>query len=106
MSKPGSSVNSILAAVAGVLLVPLLAFFLVMWVRLAFDWARALRPRWRPRGPALVAAEAAYWLTDPPIGVVRRIVPPIRVGGARVEFSWSIVMLVCLAVIWGVGFFA
>jgi len=84
----------------------LLAFFLVMWVRLAFDWMRVLRPGWRPRGVALVVAEAAYAITDPPIRVVRRIVPPIRISGVRLEFSWSIVMLVCLALIWGVGLLA
>jgi len=87
-------------------LVALIAFFLVMWVRLVLDWMRVLRPGWRPRGAALVGAEAAYAITDPPIRVVRRIIPPIRVGSARVEFSWSIVMLVCLALIWGVGLFA
>jgi YggT family protein len=77
-----------------------------MWVRLVFDWVRALQPSWRPRGAALVAAEAAYSITDPPIRAVRRIIPPIRIGGARLEFSWSIVMLVCIALIWGVGLFA
>ena len=87
-------------------LVALVVFFLVMWARLVLDWMRVLRPEWRPRGAALVAAETAYAITDPPIRVVRQIIPPIRVGGARVEFSWSIVMLVCLALIWGVGLFA
>jgi YggT family protein len=77
-----------------------------MWVRLVFDWARVLRPEWRPRGLALVVAESAYAITDPPIRLVRRILPPIRVGGARLEFSWSIVMLVCLTTIWVVGLFA
>jgi len=84
----------------------LLAFFVVMWVRLVFDWMRVLRPGWRPHGAALVAAEAAYAITDPPIRVVRRIIPPIRMSGVRLEFSWSIVMLVCLALIWGVGLVA
>ncbi|HEY4152970.1 MAG TPA: YggT family protein [Pseudolysinimonas sp.] len=84
----------------------LIAFFLVMWVRLVFDWARVLRPNWRPHGLALVLAESAYAITDPPIQAVRRILPPIRVGAARIEFSWSIVMLACLAMIWIVGLFA
>ena len=95
-----------MSVIAGVLLIPLILFFLVMWVRLVFDWIRALQPGWRPHGAALVAAEAAYSITDPPIGAVRRIVPSIRIGGARLEFSWSIVMLVCIALIWGVGLFA
>jgi len=84
----------------------LVAFFLVMWVRLVFDWIRVLQPEWRPRGPSLVLAEAAYSITDPPIRVVRRIIPPIRIGGARLEFSWSIVMLSCIGLIWLLGLVA
>jgi len=84
----------------------LVAFFLVMWVRLVFDWIRVLQPGWRPRGPSLVLAEAAYSITDPPIRVVRRIIPPIRIGGARLEFSWSIVMLSCIGLIWLLGLVA
>ena len=86
--------------------VVLVAFFVVMWARLVFDWMRVLQPGWRPRGPSLVLAEAAYSITDPPIRVVRRIVPPIRIGGARLEFSWSIVMLVCMSLIWALGLVA
>jgi YggT family protein len=92
-----------LRVIAVVALVVLIVFFLVMWMRLVLDWMRALRPDWHPRGVGLVAAEAAYAVTDPPIRAVRRVIPPIRVGGARVEFSWSVVMLVCLALIWAVG---
>jgi YggT family protein len=84
----------------------LLVFFVVMWVRLVFDWMRVLRQGWRPRGGALVTAEAAYAITDPPILAVRRILPPIRISGARLDFSWSIVMLVCLALIWTLGLVA
>jgi len=99
-------VSSWLRVFADVALTVFVVFFLVMWARLVLDWMRVLRPGWRPRGAALVAAETAYAVTDPPIKAVRRIIPPIRVGAARVEFSWSIVMLVCLALIWAVGLLA
>jgi YggT family protein len=96
----------VLSEAARWLMPALIAFFLVMWARLVVDWVRALQPSWRPRGAALVVAEAAYTITDPPIKVARRIIPPIRVGGAHLEFSWSIVMLVCIALIWVVGLFS
>jgi YggT family protein len=86
-----------------VILVVLLVFVAFMWVRLVFDWVRVLRPMWHPRGAGLVLAEASYAVTDPPIRVVRRVVPPITLGAARLEFSWSIVMLACLVLIWVIG---
>ncbi len=46
---------------------------------------------------------ASYAVTDPPIRVVRRAVPPIRIGMAKLVFSWSIGMLVCLVLIWVIG---
>jgi YggT family protein len=86
-----------------VILLVLVVFFVFMWARLVFDWVRVLQPEWRPRGAGLVIAEASYAVTDPPIKVVRRAVPPIKVGTARLEFSWSIVMLACLVLIWVIG---
>ncbi|MDP9027449.1 MAG: YggT family protein [Actinomycetota bacterium] len=85
------------------LLLVLVVFFVFMWARLVFDWVRVLQPGWRPRGVGLVIAEASYAVTDPAIKVVRRAVPPVKVGAAQLEFSWSIVMLACLVLIWVVG---
>ena len=91
--------------VLSAILLVLVVFFVFMWARLVFDWVRVLQPDWRPRGAGLVVAEASYAVTDPAIKVVRRAVPPIQLGAARLEFSWSIVMLSCLVLIWLVGLF-
>ena len=64
-----------------------------MWVRLILDWVRALQPRWRPKGALLVVAEACFAVTDPPLKLVRRVVKPIRIGGAQLDFAWSIVLI-------------
>ena len=47
----------------------------------------------------LVLAEVVFSVTDPPIKVVRRVIPPLRVGGAALDFAWSIVMLACIILI-------
>lgn len=38
-------------------------------------------------------AEIVLTLTDPPIRLVRKVLPPFRLGAAALDFSWSIVML-------------
>ena len=81
--------------VALILRVALTIFFILMWVRFGFDWARVLAPRWRPAGAMLVLAEASYTVTDPPIRAVRKVVPPLRLGGAVLDLAWSIVLLLC-----------
>ena len=78
-------------------------FILLMWVRLILDWVRALQPRWRPRGALLVIAEVCFAVTDPPLKAVRRVVKPIRIGGAQLDFAWSIVLIVSLVLLYLIG---
>ncbi len=89
----------IVGIVANIVLVALGLFFVAMWARFVLDWVRILARRWRPRGLGLVLAEASYAVTDPPLRLVRRVFPPVRMGGAALDFAWSIVMLVCLFLI-------
>jgi YggT family protein len=93
----------IVSILAWVVFVALGVFILFMWVRLILDWARALQPRWRPKGALLVIAELCFSVTDPPLKVVRRVVKPIRVGGAQLDFAWSIVLILGLVLLYVVG---
>ena len=71
-------------------------FILVMWVRLILDFVVNFNRGWRPSGFGLVLAEVVFTITDPPIKLVRRFVPPVRFGGVALDFSWTIVMLVAI----------
>jgi YggT family protein len=75
-------------------------FIILMWVRLILDWVRALQPRWRPAGALLVVAEVCFSVTDPPLKLVRRVVKPIRLGGAQLDFAWSIVLIVGIVLLY------
>lgn len=90
---------SIVSVIATVVYVALVVFFVLMWARFVLDLVRMVARRWRPRGLVLVLAEAVYAVTDPPIRVVRRVIPPLRVGGAALDFAWSIVMLLVIILI-------
>ena len=95
--------NQTIAIVATVLYFILLAFFILMIVRFVFEWVRVLRPRWRPTGFLLLVAEAAYTVTDPPIRVARRVLPPIRAGAVQLDLAGSAVLLLCIVLMWVVG---
>jgi YggT family protein len=49
---------------------------------------------WRPRGPVLVLAETVYSLTDPPLKALRRVLPPIRIGGVALDLAFFVLVLV------------
>jgi len=52
-----------------------------------------------------VVAEVTYTVTDRPIRAVRRVIPPLRIGGAALDFGWSIVMLATIILMSIVGAF-
>lgn len=90
---------SFVSIIATVVYIGLTLFFILMWARFILDLARMFARQWRPRGLGLVLAEFVYLVTDPPIKLVRRVIPPLRVGGAALDFAWSIVMLTCIILI-------
>jgi YggT family protein len=70
-------------------------YLLFIWARIVADWVQVFARSWRPNGPTLVGLEIVYSATDPPIRVLRRMVPPLRLGAATIDLSILIVLLLC-----------
>ncbi len=71
-------------------------FRLAIYARIVFEIVRMIARSWRPIGASAVALEILYSSTDPPVKLLRRIIPTVRLGG--VGFDLSIIVL--LIVIW------
>ncbi len=74
----------------------LLLFFILMWARFIVDMVQIINRDWRPRGVVLVLVEFAYSITDPPLKLVRRVIPPLRVGAVAFDLAWTVVLLVVI----------
>ncbi len=70
-------------------------YILLVLSRLVADWVQMFARSWAPGGPVLVLMEVIYTTTDPPIRLFRRFVPPLRMGGASLDLSVILVLLVC-----------
>ncbi|MCU1518146.1 MAG: hypothetical protein JWQ75_2867 [Pseudarthrobacter sp.] len=79
--------------VFGLVYIALLLFLVALIVRLVFDWVQMFAREWRPRGPALVVAHAVYSVTDPPLKVLRRAIPPLRLGGISLDLGFLILFI-------------
>ena len=88
-----------------VLYIALVLFIMTMFVRLILDFVVSFNRDWRPTGLGLAGAEIVYTITDPPIKLVRRIIPPLRMSGVTLDFGWSIVLLVAVVLSYIVGAF-
>jgi len=73
----------------------LFAFIVLLFVRLVVDWIQIFARSWTPRGPVLVLLEGVYSITDPPIVALRKIIPPLRLGGVAIDLSFLAVLLIC-----------
>jgi len=74
----------------------LLIFWLLLLGRLVVELVRTFAREWRPTGVAVVVIETVFTVTDPPIKLLRRILPPIPLGPVRLDLSLMIVMLVVI----------
>jgi YggT family protein len=80
--------------VVGQVVEGLLWFFIVLlWVRFVADWVQVFARSWTPSGPLLVLLEVVYSVTDPPIKLLRRVIPPLRLGSIVLDLSFIIVMI-------------
>jgi YggT family protein len=70
-------------------------YLLVLITRLVADWVQNFARSWSPHGPVLVLLEVVYSLTDPPMRLIRRVIPPLRLGGVAIDLSIFLVLLAC-----------
>lgn len=73
--------------------------FYVLWARVILDVVRQVRRDWKPTGFWLAVSVAILTLTDPILRVARRVVKPVRVGGAMLDLSMLAVMALVLVVV-------
>lgn len=86
----------LVSVLASIVHLVLLVYILVLFARLILDYIPMFNREWRPKGFGLVAAEAVYTVTDPPIRFFRRIIPPLRIGQLSLDFGFALTLLVVL----------
>jgi YggT family protein len=69
------------------------AFSFALIGRFIVDLVLSLNRSWRPRGLLVVLVESVYTITDPALKLIRRIVPPLRVGAVQLDFGWTVLLI-------------
>jgi YggT family protein len=63
-------------------------YLLILIARIVLDYVQMFARDWRPRGVVLVIVELIYTVTDPPLKLLRRFIPPLRVGGVALDLAF------------------
>jgi YggT family protein len=75
-------------------------YLLIVLARFVLEFTRQFARSWRPAGVAAIGAEAVYLATDPPIRLLRRLVPPVRLGTVSLDLSIILLLLAILGLQW------
>lgn len=87
--------------ITNLLLTLLDLFRYALFIRLIVDYARLFARNWRPNSFLIAFFEFIYAVTDPPMKLVGRFVPPLRIGGVALDLSF-IVLLIAISLLKGV----
>nr|WP_231709819.1 YggT family protein [Arthrobacter zhangbolii] len=71
----------------------LVLFQLALILRIVYDAVQMFARQWRPKGPALVVATGVYGATDPPLKLLRRVIPPLRLGGISLDLAFLVLFI-------------
>lgn len=68
-------------------------YFLLLLFRLVMEYVFLFARSFRPSGLLAAALEVTYTLTDPPLRLVRRAIPPLRLGGVAIDLGFLVVIV-------------
>ncbi|MFC9790015.1 YggT family protein [Rhodococcus sp. NPDC127528] len=72
----------------------LFVFWLLIIGRIIVEFIRTFAREWRPTGFVVVILEAIFTVTDPPIKLLRRLIPSVSLGGVRLDLSIMVLLFV------------
>ncbi len=79
--------------VAAVLYYLLTVFLVLLFLRLIFEYVFLLARSFRPSGLLAMLLEVIYTITDPPLKALRRVLPPLRVGGVSLDLAFLVLFI-------------
>jgi YggT family protein len=71
----------------------LTVYVIVLIARIVIDYVFVFAREWRPTGVVLVLVEGIYTVTDPPLRLLRRFIPPLRIGGVSLDLAFLVLFI-------------
>jgi YggT family protein len=74
----------------------LFLFLILLLVRIVMETVFSFARSYEPSGVALVILEGVFTVTDPPVKALRRVIPPLRVGGLAIDLAVPVLFLILI----------
>ncbi|OBF94517.1 hypothetical protein A5791_00035 [Mycobacterium sp. 852002-51163_SCH5372311] len=69
-------------------------FWVLLIFRIVIEFIRSFSRDWRPTGITVVILEIIMSITDPPVKLLRRLIPQLTIGAVRFDLSIMVLLLV------------
>ena len=69
-------------------------FWVLLIFRIVIEFIRSFSRDWRPTGITVVILELIMSITDPPVKLLRRLIPQLTIGAVRFDLSIMVLLLV------------
>ena len=68
-------------------------YILILIARLVLEYVTVFARDWRPKGPLLLLSEFVFTVTDPPLKLIRKAVPMVRLGTVSLDLSFLVLLI-------------
>ncbi|MCP9959329.1 MULTISPECIES: YggT family protein [Streptomyces] len=89
-----------------VIYIALMCFLILLIFRLVMQYVFQFARSWEPGKAMVVVLEATYTVTDPPLKLLQRFIPPLRLGGVALDLSFFVLMIIVYILLNIAGSFA
>ena len=83
-----------MSAIGQVLYVALWLFLILLIFRLIMDYVFMFARDYHPKGLMVILLELTYTITDPPLKLLRRFIPPLRLGGISLDLAFLVLFII------------
>ena len=71
----------------GILLILVQLFTYLLLARIVIEMIQSFSRSWQPGRAFSVVGEIIFTITDPPVKLLRRVIPPLPLGNIRLDIS-------------------
>ena len=91
----------------GILLILVQLFTYLLLSRIVIEMIQSFSRSWQPGRAFSVVGEIIFTITDPPVKLLRRVIPPMPMGGVQLDVSVLVlffILMILRAVLAGFAF--
>lgn len=91
----------------GILLILVQLFTYLLLARIVIEMIQSFSRSWQPGRAFSVVGEIIFTITDPPVKLLRKVIPPMPMGGVQLDVSVLVlffILMILRAVLAGFAF--